>query len=144
MSVVVDANLIAALVIPLPYSDAAASKIKEWKQNGVEISAPFLLEYEVITILRKASAAGLLTGKDLIQSLDKIMTLRIQKFPPTMELHRKALWWAERLGQSKAYDGQYLSVAEHSGAEFWTADERLAKAAKDAGALWVHWIGEGR
>jgi len=67
----------------LTYSDAAASKIKEWKQNGIEISAPFLLEYEVITILRKASAAGLLTGKDLLQSLDKIMTLRIQKIPPT-------------------------------------------------------------
>jgi hypothetical protein len=41
------------------------------------------LEFEVITILRKASAAGLLTGNDLLQSLDKIMTLRIQKIPPT-------------------------------------------------------------
>jgi predicted nucleic acid-binding protein len=58
MSVVVDANLIAALVLPLPYSDQATRKITAWNRAGVELLAPLLLEYEVAAILRKAVVAG--------------------------------------------------------------------------------------
>jgi len=61
-----------------------------------------------------------------------------------MEPHRcqAVLEWAGRLNQSRAYDAFYMALAEELGAEFWTADQRLARAAQQAGVTWTHWIGE--
>ncbi len=39
-----------------------------------------------------------------------------------------------------AYDAQYLALAEQTGAEFWTADKRLADRARRRNARWVKWI----
>ena len=55
---------------------------------------------------------------------------------------QSALRWAARLNQARAYDAFHLALAEELGAEFWTADRRLANAAQRAGATWAHWIGE--
>jgi hypothetical protein len=43
MSVVVDANLIVALILPLPYSDQAARAVQIWKDSGIELYAPLAL-----------------------------------------------------------------------------------------------------
>jgi len=142
MSAVIDANLIAALVVPLPYSDQATQKIVAWRRAGVELLAPVLLEYEITAILRKAVVAQWLTTDLAVEAIGEILTLNIQCLAPTAHLHERALRWAERLGHSKAYDAQYLALAEQEGIELWTADRRLASGAQQAGAHWVHWIGE--
>lgn len=49
--------------------------------------------------------------------------------------------WAEKLGQSKAYDSFYLALAETLRAPLWTADRRLANAARQIGISWVHAVG---
>jgi predicted nucleic acid-binding protein len=49
---------------------------------------------------------------------------------------------AAQIGQSKAYDAQYLALAARENAPLWTADRRLANAARGAGLDWVHWIGD--
>jgi predicted nucleic acid-binding protein len=142
MSVVIDANLIAAIVLPLPYSDQATEKITEWKRAGVELLAPVLLEYEVAAILRKAVVVDWLTTELAIEAMRMILPLNIQCLPPTADLHAEALRWAQRLGHSKTYDAHYLALAEQAGVELWTADKRLANSAQEGGASWVHWIGE--
>jgi predicted nucleic acid-binding protein len=143
MSAVIDANLIAALVLPLPYSDQATQKVVAWKQAGFELLAPVLLEYEVAAILRKAVVAQWLTTDLAIEAIDKVLALDIQCLAPTAYLHDRALRWADRLGHSKTYDAHYLALAEQEGIELWTADRRLANGAQQAGAHWIHWIGEG-
>ena len=60
----------------------------------------------------------------------------------TLETHRRALGWAARLQATVAYDAQYLALAEQTGAEFWTADKRLADRAHQAKISWVKWIQE--
>jgi len=142
MSVVIDANLVAAMVLPLPYSEQATHKITTWKRSGVGLLAPLLLEYEVVAVLRKAVAAGWLTTGTAVEALHRIAALNIHYTPPTLELHEQALHWAERLGHSKTYDAQYLALAEHRQAELWTADKRLANGARQAAVAWVHWLGE--
>ena len=142
MSAVVDANLIAALVLPLPYSEQATKKIVAWKRDGLELLAPVLLEYEIAAVLRKAVIAQWLTTDLALEAIGKVLTLNIQCLAPTAHLHEQALRWAERLGHSKAYDAHYLALAEQEGIELWTADRRLANGAQEAGAHWVHWIGE--
>ena len=49
---------------------------------------------------------------------------------------------AERLDHSKTCDAHYLALAGEMGVEFWTADERLVKGARQAGAGWVRWVME--
>jgi len=142
MNAVIDANLIAALVVPLPYSDQATQKIVAWKRAGLELLAPVLLEYELTAILRKAVVAQWLTTDLAAEAIGEILSLSIQCLPPTAHLHERALRWADRLGHSKAYDAHYLALAEQEGIELWTADRRLANEAQQTGAHWVHWIGE--
>ena len=85
-----------------------------------------------------------LTGMPLSEAdtrLEALTHLGVQLVPPTLELNYLALRWAERLGQTVAYDAHYLALAEVLGCDFWTADRRLAKAAR-AEVPWVHGIDE--
>jgi predicted nucleic acid-binding protein len=66
----------------------------------------------------------------------------VEVMPPIWDLHQQALFWSERINQSKAYDAQYLALASRENAPLWTADRRLANAAQNAGLDWVHWIGD--
>lgn len=142
MSAVIDANLIAAVVLPLPYSDQATQRMTIWKRAGVELLAPILLEYEIVAILRKAVVAQWLTTDLAVEAIEKILALDVRCVTPTRSLHEQALRWADRLGHAKAYDAHYLALAEQESIELWTADRRLANGAQRAGAHWVHWIGE--
>ena len=57
-------------------------------------------------------------------------------------IQESALEFATRFNRPKAYDAQYLALADLLGCELWTADRRLVSAV--AGKLpWVRWIGEG-
>ena len=143
MTLVIDANLISAIVLPVAYSETARSKMARWKQEGELIIAPVLWEYEVTSSLRMAIVHRFLDPEQAAGALQRIMILNIHSVPPTEELHLAALEWAERLGQTRAYDAQYLALAEQSGAELWTADERLRNRARQLGAAWVRWVGEG-
>lgn len=144
MSAVIDANLVATVVLPLPNSDQATERIVAWKRAGLELLAPVLLEYELAAILRKAVVAQWLTTDLAVEAIGRILALNVRCLAPTAQLHERALRWADRLGHAKAYDAHYLAVAEQEGIELWTADRRLANGAQQAGAHWVHWIGEGR
>jgi predicted nucleic acid-binding protein len=142
MDVVVDADLIVALVLPLPYSDHTAAKITAWKRTEIELLAPLLLEYEVSAVLRKAIVAGLLTTEGASEAMRRILDLHIRCLPPTRELHEHALLWAERLGHTITYNAHYVALAEQQQAELWTADRGLVNAARQAKVTWLHWIGE--
>jgi predicted nucleic acid-binding protein len=142
MRIVLDANVVAALIIPLPYSDQAAHWMMDWQETETELLAPTLLEYEMVTVLHKAIVADMITADEAADAIKSLLTLNIETIPPTRSLHDSALQWSEQLNQNVAYDAQYLALAEQLGAEFWTADRRLVNGAHQAGAPWVHWIGE--
>ncbi len=91
--------------------------------------------------LRKACAAGIMPAHGGGRgALNDCWRLRIERVAPDMDLHRRALRWAARLGQRAAYDAQYLALAERLGAEFYTADRRLANLAGAAGLPWVRFL----
>ncbi len=142
MNIVLDANLVASLAIPLPYSEQATELVLDWKRQGVTFVAPALWSYEVSTVLRKAVVADYLPPDELDFALEQIWKINIQDVPASLTLHRGALVWAERLGQSKTYDSAYLAVAESLQTDFWTADRSLAQSAQHSGAQWVHSIFE--
>jgi predicted nucleic acid-binding protein len=142
MRLVVDANLVAALVLPLPYSDLATNRIRAWKHAGIELLAPLLLEYEITAVLRKATVAGWLNPVVAVEAMGAILSLHIQCEPPSPEMHEAALRWAKRLHQTKTCDAYYLALAEREQSELWTADRRLVNGARQAGFALAYWIGQ--
>ena len=143
VTVVIDANVALATALPLPYSSDADRHIDVWRASRAPMVVPLLWVYEVTTGLRRAMWEKLIDQTELDEALDLVDALDLEMVRPSRELTRAALGWAARLDQSKAYDGQYLAVAELLKAEFWTADRRLARSLADRGVPWSHWIGEG-
>jgi len=141
MSQVVDANLAVALVLPTSYSTGAQVLWERWSAEAQDVFAPDLWAYEVTSALRKAMSITGMPFREAKVHLDTLMRLGVQLVPPTLELDRLALQWAERLGQTVAYDAHYLALAETLGVDFWTADRRLADSA-GAEVSWVHRIDE--
>ena len=136
-AVVVDANLAVALALALPYSERAAALMDAWKRDRVRLYAPTLWEYELATAMRKAVALGMLSTDEAEASLERLWRLGVERMPPDAELHREALRLADQLGQTAAYDAQYLALSARLGAYFYTADRRLAER---AGALGFEWV----
>jgi predicted nucleic acid-binding protein len=142
MTIILDANLAAAAAMPMDYTVQATQLIRTWKVNQERMLAPVLFEYEITTALRRAIALRMLTLSEAMEGLDLILELGVELVLPTRSLSTQAIYFAERIGQSKAYDAQYLALAARENAPLWTADRRLAKAAQGVGLDWVHWIGD--
>jgi len=140
--IVVDANLVVALFLPLPYSASARDQIAAWKRAKVELLAPTLFEYEVHASLYRAMVANPAAYHEVRRVIQAAHALNVHCLPPSPELHERALYWAERLNHSRTYDAQYLALAEQEHVDLWTADRRLANGARQIGVQWVHWIGE--
>ena len=141
MTIVIDANILAALMVQLPYSDRSTLKTQEWKRQGVRMLAPSLCFYEVLTILRKAIVRGLISESELSAALALFGQLSIEFIEPDLQHGLQSLAWSTRLNQSKAYDGAYLALANQYQAEFWTADKRAAHAAAQQGIEWMKLLG---
>ena len=138
---VVDANLALSYVIPLPYSQAAISLFGQWAQAQARLAVPVLWRYEVLSGLRKAISMKMLTQQQAITSFKTLQDMDFEEIPSSEKEITEILNWAERLHQVVAYDAVYLALSEQIGAEFWTADRRLANAAHAAGVDWVHFLG---
>jgi predicted nucleic acid-binding protein len=140
MAIVVDSNLVAALLLPLPYTQQAVAKHDLWTGAGEELAAPALMEYEVCSTLHRLTRAGWIRPERAAELLVDMRELAIRTVPPTIELHRAALQWAQRLERSRTYDAQYMALAEELRADFWTCDLPLFNRAQQLGVTWVHCI----
>jgi predicted nucleic acid-binding protein len=141
-ALIVDANIALWAVLPVPQGAQANRRFKQWADKGIRIMAPAWWLAECTTGIRRTSSTGNISDTEARQALVAVFKLGVETAPIDQELCESALEWSERIQQSRAYDAFYLALAERENAEFWTADKRLANAAKQAGADWVHWIGE--
>jgi predicted nucleic acid-binding protein len=137
---VIDANATLGLFLRLPYSTSIDGRMEAWQAEQATLVVPTIWEYECLTGLRRAVTLKLISSLEARQMLDELLALEFHRVAPTPALHRAALLWADRTGQSKSYDGEYLALAESLSAEFWTADQRLFRNLRALGAEWVHAI----
>ena len=142
MTIVVDSNLLVALVVPVDYSEQASDKVDGWLAADAALVSPALWSYEAVSAIRKYVAAGVMTGQEAQDAVSDLLDLGIQDVLATAELHDKALAWAERLQDFVAYDPAYLALAETLGVDFWSADSKLIRKVKALGIGWVHDITE--
>ena len=102
---------------------------------------PALWRYEILSSLRKAIASRLISLDDAINAYHGLLDMAFEERPLAPGSEAAIFQWAERIGQIVAYEAVYLALCEQEGAEFWTADRRLAEAAHRAGVDWVCLIG---
>jgi predicted nucleic acid-binding protein len=141
MKVVIDANIAVAVVLPLPYSPQASHQVQRWQKHGTQLVAPTLWGYEVLTSVRKAAVGKMISLEEAREALDEIFALGVQQVPTAAGFHQNIFEWAVRLNHTQAYDAAYLALAEQLGADFWTADKRLANTAKQLKLTWVYHVG---
>jgi predicted nucleic acid-binding protein len=134
---VVDAGLVLGLVVPLPYSDRAAARVRALKEGHEELFAPALLEYEVCSALRRAVARRIKDEGTAHLALELVDGPRIRPISAASSLHSRALAWAARLDQPKACDAQYLALAGETRCALLTADEPVVHSTRALGADWV-------
>lgn len=138
--VVVDASFVLKLILPEEYSEQVRQVWEWWVRKEVEVSAPYLLTYEVVSVLRHKVFRG-----ELVLEEGEAALLAIQA-QGIMLLHPKGLeqvsWeLAKEFNRPTAYDTSYLALAQLLDSEFWTADKKLKNALQ--GRLpCLRWVGE--
>lgn len=135
----VDASVVVRLFTE-PGEEAIRDRWHRRRSDGVRLTAPTLLRYEVTNALYRAHRSGLMTAEALGRSLQAVLALPI-RLRSDPDLHQTALDFAARFSLPAAYDAHYLALADRLGAEFWTADRRLANTVRPA-LPWVHVVGE--
>jgi len=136
----VDANLVIRLVAD-PDDDLVRSTWERWDAEHRRIAAPTLLFYEVANALYRYQRARMMSSSAVRLALKAAQALPLRLYGEP-ELHTRALGLAQRFSLPAAYDAHYLALADWLGAEFWTADRRLARAVQDK-LPWVRTV-DGR
>ncbi|MFZ5818543.1 MAG: type II toxin-antitoxin system VapC family toxin [Chloroflexota bacterium] len=143
-NIVVDANLTAAMVIPIRGLETVEAFFLRWAQEGCDLYAPEWWLAEVVSVLRQHVYRKVISPARAHDAVKDLFLLDVNRAPLDALLCQRALDWAETIQHSRIYDAIYLALAEQLNAEFWTADRRLINAAHTAGADWAHWIGEAQ
>jgi len=108
--VVIDASVVLKLLLPEERSDTVRHLWARWVAQDVEIMAPFLLAYEVISVLRNKVFRG--------------------ELPPeageAVFVEERAWKLAKQWNLPTGYDAAYLALAEMTDYNLWTADRRCA------------------
>ena len=143
-TLVIDANVGIWTVLPvLQAKDVdAPSRVLTWLKQGTSLVAPAWWVVECVSGIRMSLYAKRISAEQAYTAIEDLYVLEVETQPLDISLCKAALEWATRLQQRRAYDAFYLALAERLQTEFWTADKRLANAAQQLGANWVHWIGE--
>jgi len=126
--VCLDASFILRLLTSTTPDAPAMRMWREWHKEERRLVAPALLYYEVTNALHRYMIHGELTPQEASELLDKALALDIRIYGDP-DLHRRALQMAQLFSLPAAYDAHYLALTEQLGAELWTADQRLIRAA---------------
>jgi predicted nucleic acid-binding protein len=140
--IVIDANATLGLFLRLPYSQAIDFQMNIWQAEIASVIVPTLWEYECLSGIRRAISLKMISTEVASRIVDALFALEFERVTPSVELHRSALAWAERIGQSKIYDAHYLALAEQRLADFWTADKRLFHRLQNLGVEWANAFGD--
>lgn len=118
--IVVDASVLApALADDGPDGDLARERL-----GSERLAAPWLVDLEVTSVLRRAAAGGRLPDRRARQALADLAALPLERAPHTPLLGR--IW--ELRENVTAHDAAYVALAEAIDASLVTADGRLARA----------------
>lgn len=134
MSVVLDANVLVALLVADEHQPAARAHVEEWLSTGEQLHAPAVLPYEIANVLARLVFEGALKGADVTEIWQDLaaLDLRLHPFDLTHDGPDVAAI-TTRLRRRHATDSTYVSLARRLGTTLWTLDGALARNATDIG-----------
>lgn len=139
---VIDSNIAICALILTEQTKAAFDLLQRLRQEVVSLHAPRLWVYEVTSGIHKYLHAKIIQPDVAETAITAVFDLEVNMVDETPDLCQSASKWATRINQMAVYDSFYLSAAELLNAPLWTAEKRLANAAKQLGVDWVHWMGD--
>lgn len=131
MMIVVDANLLIAMVSGDQRGPLVLQKFNEWIGQGDELIAPSLAQFEVANGLTRLIVASAFQVNKAEAAWNEISLLPIVYHP--LRNFSRVIEIALKLGRQNAYDAAYLALAETLGAELWTLDGPLYRNASGQG-----------
>lgn len=119
--IVVDASAVVEVLLRTPAAEAIEQRIFS---AGETLHAPHLIDVEIVQVLRRYAAAGLLSQGRGQEALQDLADLPLARYPHDILLER--VWELRR--NLTAYDGVYVALAEALDAPLLTRDRRIAAA----------------
>src|SRR5215210_3937885 len=120
MAVVIDANLLVALISGDPRGDLVLEQFLKWIDQDIELNAPDLAKYEVTNALTRLIVAGAYPTERVEDAWSSLSILPISYHKLTEP--RRVIEIALTLGRQNAYDASYLALSETLASELWTLD----------------------
>ncbi len=118
--IVVDASVLA-VALGDDGDDGATARVR---LQGESLVAPELIDLEVVSVLRRQVAAGLMTP-----ARAELAVADLAELPMQRASHRSLLFRCWELRQTvTVYDASYVALAEVLGIVLLTADGRLSRA----------------
>lgn len=134
MSVVIDASVIAALVVADERQEAARTRLEGWLEAGEGLHAPAVLPYEIANVLARLAFDGDLEHDDITEIWSDLAALGVMLHP--FDLTRDGPQVAAvtaQLRRRHATDSTYICLAQQLDTAVWTLDGPLARNAGDLG-----------
>jgi predicted nucleic acid-binding protein len=142
MIVVVDSNIFIAFALSdEPLHSHASDILRVWHKREIDLAAPALFRSEITAVIRKIVYQERITHEEGHKILKQLLLYPV-RFYDDNALLLAAYEIAHRFNRPRAYDAQYLALAEKLDCEFWTADERMFNAVRDRFDN-IRWLGEG-
>ncbi len=129
--IVVDANLLVALVSGDPRGPQVLQRLSDWLSQNIEIHAPFLAQYEVANALTRLIVGRLFSADKVEEAWDSMLVLPITYH--ALVNTKRVVEIALALNRQNAYDAAYIALAEGLSAELWTLDGPLYRNAQGLG-----------
>lgn len=118
--IVVDATVVATALL----DDGDDGAVVRRRLVGERLTAPELIDLEVLSVARRLTAAGTVSAERAQQAVTDLTDLRLRRVP-----HRPLLARAWELRHNlTSYDAAYVALAEALGVSLLTGDQRLAAA----------------
>ena len=129
--VVVDANLLVALVSGDPRGNKVLQQFTDWLSHNIELHAPILARYETANALTRLIAGAAFPADKVEDAWDNISILPINYHD--LSNAKRVDEIALALNRQNAYDAAYIALAEELSAELWTLDGPLYRNARGLG-----------
>jgi predicted nucleic acid-binding protein len=137
---VVDASVVFKRLILEDFSDQATRLVDDAIRSKYQLTAPYFMYSEVTNVLLQRHRTGGLSEQEADDTLTGLFSLPIV-VADDPELYSRALSTAIRHGVNNAYDCVYLSLAQLTDLEYWTADLRFFGTLNRFDPR-VRWIGD--
>ena len=131
MGIIVDANLLVALVTQHPQRQTVYQQFERWASQDAALHTPDLAYSEVTNALTRMVAAGLFEREKSQAVCEELTALPIQY--RTVGFDPEVVEMALKLGRKSAYDAVYLVLAQRLDADLWTLDSPLYRNAVGRG-----------